>query len=67
MLVNAFEIIVCEMAAILSTGRWVNLLSNWFVLIMYFFLFQTDVAQKLRDKENAFINRINKVHKVAEK
>ena len=37
------------------------------MLIMYFFLFQTDVAQKLRDKENAFINRINKIHKVAEK
>lgn len=25
---------------------------------------QTDIAQKLRDKENAFINRINKIHKV---
>jgi len=25
---------------------------------------QTEVAQKLRDKENAFINRINKIHKV---
>merc|ERR1712227_298006 len=24
---------------------------------------QTDIAQKLRDKENAFINRINKIHK----
>ena len=33
----------------------------------FFFIWQLEVAQKLREKENAFLNRINKIHKVEDK
>ena len=53
---------VCNMVK-LETNRVANHNVNEYV---NFVLFQTEIVAKLRDKENAYINRINKIHKVAD-